>query len=178
MTSFYHLESDKICYLAWAVWHKLGNGFSREIYADALEIEFTNAGVPFKRAVEVPIYYKDKLLPHTYTADFVVFDKIVLRVQAKHDITEANQREMLSMLQGCRLNLGIYINYSDKCPQFTRTILKSKFITSMSLRKNASPRLPSATGVFTLNEDSMNKQQLLTVTAQTGNELLHKEQAV
>jgi GxxExxY protein len=131
-------QSDEICRLAWAVWHKLGNGFTRDIYADALETELLDAGVPFRRNQSVPIYYKDILLPHSYTADFVVDDKIILRVAARKEINEDENRVILSLLNASKMNLGIHINYSDTAPQFKRVVVKTKFINSSSLQKRTS----------------------------------------
>jgi GxxExxY protein len=136
VNSYFIHESDEICHLAWAVWHKLGNGFTREVYADALELEFTDAGIPYQREQSVPIFYKNIVLPHTYTADFIVHDKIVLRVASQCDITETEKREILSILNASKRNLGIYINYADKAPQFNRVIVKTKFHNSNSLRKS------------------------------------------
>ncbi|GHV19813.1 hypothetical protein FACS189494_02300 [Spirochaetia bacterium] len=130
MKSYYHTKSDQICYLAWAVWHNLGNGFSREIYADALEREFIEAGVPYRRNHNIPVYYKDILLPHSFTADFLVHDKIILRVAGQTEITETQWREVASMLGASRLNLGIYINYADKKPEFKRIVYETKFLNS------------------------------------------------
>ncbi|GHV23129.1 hypothetical protein FACS189494_10830 [Spirochaetia bacterium] len=100
-----------------------------------MEMEFAESGIPFKRNVSVPIYYKDKLLPHSYTADFIVHGKIILCINAKTNLVEAIQREILSMLQAGRLNLGIYLNYTHKGVFANRVTVGSKFVTSESLKE-------------------------------------------
>ncbi|GHV20704.1 hypothetical protein FACS189494_05010 [Spirochaetia bacterium] len=75
MKSYYHTKSDQICYLAWTVWYNLGNGFSHEIYADALEQEFIEAGVPYRRDQNIPVYYKDILLHLQFVEARIIFCK-------------------------------------------------------------------------------------------------------
>jgi GxxExxY protein len=111
-------ETGDIYRFAWEVWHKLGNGFTREIYADALELEFLDAETPFERDRHIPIYYKNTLLPHAYTADFIVRDKIVLLVASQLNITDFDKREIAALLDASKLQSGIFINYADKAPQF------------------------------------------------------------
>jgi GxxExxY protein len=129
MNSYFIPESDEIYRFAWSVWHRLGNGVTREIYADALELEFFDAGVPYQRDQHIPVYYKNILLPHDYMADFIVRDKIVLRIAAGADITETDKREIVSMLNTSKLSSGMFINYSDSAPQFNRIVAEAKFYT-------------------------------------------------
>jgi GxxExxY protein len=148
MKSYYHAESDQINALALQVWNTLGSGFTQEVYTDALEVEFADNGIPFARNVPVPIYYKDKLLPHSYTADFLVHGKIVLCVNARKNINEYYQRKIISMLQVQKLHLGIYINYTHTGVLVNRVTVGSKFVTCESLKeaKDSSSliNLPSA----------------------------------
>ncbi|GHV20610.1 hypothetical protein FACS189494_04730 [Spirochaetia bacterium] len=46
------------------------------------------------------------------------------------EITETQWREVASMLGASRLNLGIYINYADKKPEFKRIVYETKFLNS------------------------------------------------
>jgi GxxExxY protein len=132
----YHLaESDRICGLAWEVWHNLGSGFTREIYADALEQEFIGAGIPYRREQNIPVYYKDILLPHSFTAEFLVYDKIILGVQAQKEITETEWRRVASMVSASKLHLGIHINYAFKGPEFKRVVVQTKFLNSMNVHE-------------------------------------------
>ena len=47
------------------VHRELGFGFLESAYADALEIEFDRAGIPYEREDEVRIYYGGKPLATT-----------------------------------------------------------------------------------------------------------------
>lgn len=133
MRTYFIKMSNLIGSLAREVWLNLGNGFTREIYADALEAEFLAAGVPFERDKSVVIPYKDTILKHSYTADFLVNDKIILRIAAEKAINDTEWRELASILRASKLNLGIYINYSYIYPEFKRVVVSSKFINSNNI---------------------------------------------
>jgi len=64
------------------VHRELGMGFKEAVYKDALEFEFKNLEIPFKRERPYTIRYKGKTLPRKYFADFVVFDSVILEVKA------------------------------------------------------------------------------------------------
>ena len=60
---------------AMRVHRELGFGFLESAYADALEIEFDRAGIPYEREDEVRIYYGGRPLATTYRADFTCFHR-------------------------------------------------------------------------------------------------------
>jgi GxxExxY protein len=144
MKYYFPAENTLLKSIALEVWNQLGSGFTKEIYADALELELTLNKIQFKRNTNIPIYYKKQLLPHTYTADFIIDEKILLFIQAKQGISEFYKREIISMLQAAKLNLGIYINYTYRGAFFNRLTVGSKFITSGSLAQDENPNLPSS----------------------------------
>ena len=64
----------------------LGRGFKEIVYKDALVIELEKAKIPFSREKEFSIKYKGVILPHSYFADFVVMDKIILEIKSVSEI--------------------------------------------------------------------------------------------
>ena len=54
----YSEETSKIIGCAIVVHNQLGNGFQEVIYQRALEIEFSNTFIPFKREFQMPVMYK------------------------------------------------------------------------------------------------------------------------
>ena len=61
------------------VHRQLGMGFKEIIYKDALEIELSNAAIPFVREQRCDIQYTGIILPHKYYADFVIAVKLSLK---------------------------------------------------------------------------------------------------
>lgn len=72
--SIYKEKSYEIIGICMEVHKILGKGFSEIVYKDALEWEFKNAGITFKREKEYIVKYKEVILPHKFYADFVIFD--------------------------------------------------------------------------------------------------------
>lgn len=82
MNLFEKEESYYIIGKCFEVHNELGPGFLEIVYKDALELEFRNAEIPFKREVKYNVNYKGKILPHFFHADFVVFNSIILEVKS------------------------------------------------------------------------------------------------
>jgi GxxExxY protein len=49
------------------------------VYKDALELVFKAANIPYEREREYIANYKGLILKHKFYADFVVYDKIILK---------------------------------------------------------------------------------------------------
>jgi GxxExxY protein len=119
----YKAESFKIIGLCMEVHNQLGRGFNEVVYKDALEIEFRQNGIPFSREISYPIKYRDVLLPHSYVADFVVFDLVLLELKAIECLTKAHEKQVLNYLAASRLRLGLLVNFGEPSLAYKRVIL-------------------------------------------------------
>ena len=77
----YSEETSKIIGCAIEVHNQLGNGFQEVIYQRALEIEFSNTFISYKREFQMPVLYKGEQIGER-RVDFLVFEKI--SVELKH----------------------------------------------------------------------------------------------
>jgi GxxExxY protein len=105
---------------------------------DALELEFAEAGLPFARDVPVPVYYKDRLLPSTHRADFLVKDKIIVMVRAGGEdggVRPFDNYALLSMLNAARLQLAILAQFTDKKVMINRVCLYTRFANSLNNKR-------------------------------------------
>ncbi|MDD3744442.1 MAG: GxxExxY protein [Lentimicrobiaceae bacterium] len=75
-------ESYKIIGACMEVHKKLGSGLLESVYAEALELEFKKAEIPYNREKKLPVYYEDKPLSKYFRADFVCFDSIIIELKA------------------------------------------------------------------------------------------------
>lgn len=107
-------ESYQLIGICMEVHRELGMGFKEGVYSDALEIEFINAQIPFKRERLFKIEYKGKTLNHKYKADFIVYNQIVLEVKATNFIVSSFVAQTINYLRASGLKLGIIANFGER----------------------------------------------------------------
>jgi GxxExxY protein len=100
----------------------LGSGFLEIVYKDALEIEFKKANIPFKREKRYDVNYKGVLLPHFFTADFVVYDKI-LEVKGVSLLNESHVAQSLNYLKVSNNSLALLVNFGEAKLKYKRVVL-------------------------------------------------------
>ena len=113
---------------AMAVHTELGSGFLEKVYQEALAIEFSRRGIPFKKEYEIPIRYGGVYLKTHYRADFVCFDSVLVELKALSKIGKPEISQVLNYLKATSYNPGILINFGASSLEH-RTI-KNKFLNS------------------------------------------------
>ncbi len=123
MDLLYEKESYEIIGACMEVYNELGKGFSEIVYKDALEYEFQLRNIPYEREKSYKIKYKDKILPHSYDADFIVFNKIPLEVKAIEQLVPGNVRQTINYLAASKMKLGLLVNFGEDTLKYKRIIL-------------------------------------------------------
>jgi len=123
MVLLYEKETYEIIGACLEVYNELGKGFSEIVYKDALEYEFQLRKIPYKREKSYRIKYKDRILPHSYDADFIVYNKIALEVKAIEQLVRGNVRQTLNYLAASKLKLGLLVNFGEDSLKHKRIIL-------------------------------------------------------
>lgn len=94
--------------------HKeLGMGFKEIVYKDALEFELKKNSIDYRREKRFDIIYKGYVLPHSYAADFIIYDRIVLEVKASTIIVNNFVKQTINYLKASGLQLGIIANFGQ-----------------------------------------------------------------
>ncbi len=119
----YKEESYRIIGLCMEVHGILGKGHSELVYKDALEYEFSVNQIPFSREKSYKIQYKDIILPRRYSADFVVYDKIILELKAIESLTNGHIKQTLNYLAASKLKLGLLVNFGEDSLTHKRIVL-------------------------------------------------------
>ncbi len=109
----YPKESYDIIGCMMTVHSELGCGFLEKVYQEALEREFTDKGIPFKREVNLKIYYKGNPLQQDYIADFVCYDKIIVELKAISKISDIEKAQVINYLKATGYELGILANFGE-----------------------------------------------------------------
>ena len=123
----YPKESYAITGCLMTVHRELGCGFLEAVYQEALEREFREAGIPFKREQSLKIFYKGAPLSKEYIADFVCYDKIIVGLKAVSKIADVHKCQVKNYLKATGYELGIIANFGDVSLETAR-ICNSNFL--------------------------------------------------
>ena len=118
----YKEESYAIIGLCMEVHNKLGHGFSEIVYKDALEIEFKENEIFYEREREFPIHYKGQILKHSFFADLVVFDSIILEVKCVKSLLDEHVSQVINYLRASDKKLGLLINFGRDKLEYKRLV--------------------------------------------------------
>lgn len=116
-------ESFKLIGVCMEIHKELGFGFREAVYKEAIEIEFAGKSIPFEREKLFMISYKGIQLRQKYSADFIVFGKIVLEVKATSMLVDAFLAQTINYLKASHLHLGIIVNFGQSSLTFKRVVL-------------------------------------------------------
>ena len=89
----------------------LGPGFLEAVYEEALCIELKRRGIDLKNQEELKISYKDVVLRHTYRANLIVEDKIIVDTKATSGLTEIDEAQIFNYLKVTGKKVGLLINF-------------------------------------------------------------------
>jgi GxxExxY protein len=96
---------------AYEVHRVLGAGYLELFYKDALAIEFSERGLPFRSEVPCPVEYKGRPLRGEYRIDFVCYDQIVLEIKARSMTGPADHAQVINYLASSKLRCGLLLNF-------------------------------------------------------------------
>ncbi|WP_316831142.1 GxxExxY protein [Pedobacter aquatilis] len=119
----YKNDTDLIINAAIGVHKDLGCGFLEIVYKDALCIEFESRGCFFERERYNPVFYRDVLLPHSFYADFIIFDAIILEVKSKSGIANEDLAQTINYLKCSECKVGLVLNFGKPTLEIRRVIL-------------------------------------------------------
>jgi GxxExxY protein len=116
-------ESFKIIGVCMEIHKSLGMGLKEINYKDAMEIDFKELGIIYKREEKFTVKYKNKILRNPYIADFIVFDSIVIEVKSAVAIIDTHLAQALSYLSVSGMKLALVINFGERSLTWKRIVL-------------------------------------------------------
>ncbi len=123
MDYIYKEDTYKIIGAAQEVHKELGSGFLEVVYQDALEIEFNNNKIPYKREYALPIYYKNIKMNRVYHSDFLCYNKIIVETKSVNKIVDESYAQVMHYLKATKFKLGLIINFGEPSLKVKRIIL-------------------------------------------------------
>jgi GxxExxY protein len=74
--------------------------------------ELQRIGLFAKRQVQLPIYYKGRLLDKEFVIDILVEDKVILELKSVETILPVHEFQLLTYLKLSGMKLGLLINFN------------------------------------------------------------------
>ncbi|MBV8214995.1 MAG: GxxExxY protein, partial [Verrucomicrobia bacterium] len=103
--------------------HKeLGRGFLEPVYQEALELEFSDRGIPFQPHTELPIFYKGRKLKSRYRSDFVCYEDVIVELKALTRLGDGEIGQVLNYLKASRRERALLINFGSRSLQHERLV--------------------------------------------------------
>ncbi len=106
---------------AMEVHRRLGNGFQEVIYQRALAIELTEASIPFKRELEMPIFYREQPIG-SRRVDFFIDDCVSVELKAISQLEDVHLAQAINYLEAYNLEVGLLINFGARSLQYKRVV--------------------------------------------------------
>jgi len=105
------------------VHRQLGCGFLESVYQEALALELSERGIPHKREVEFPVFYKNHQLEAFYKADFVCFDSVIVEFKALTKLSRIEESKIINYLKVTEYEIGLLLNFGTNSLEYRRFIL-------------------------------------------------------
>lgn len=117
-TSLIDSRTREIVAAAAEVHKMMGAGFLDPVYQEALALEFSWRGIPFRKDVPLLISYKSAILSTSMKAQFVCFDEVLVELNSPDD-TELNATtRMMNNLKATGLETGILLYFGGESLEY------------------------------------------------------------
>jgi GxxExxY protein len=88
-----------------------GPGLLESVYAPALRIELTEAGLSWRKEVPVPVYYKSRCITD-YRADLIVEGVVLVEIKSVKRYEPVFGAQVLTYLKLTGLRVGLLMNFN------------------------------------------------------------------
>lgn len=114
---------------AMEVHRELGCGFLEAVYQEAYAIELTKRGIPFRREVDLPVFYKEQKLNTFYRSDFICYESIIAEIKALSKLGKVEEAQIVNYLKTTGFTIGLMLNFGAASLEYRRFALTKTEIT-------------------------------------------------
>ena len=112
--------TEKIIGAFFAVYNRLGYGFSEKVYENALALELQKLGLKVEQQKQVTVYY-DRQAVGEYLADIVANEAVIVELKAVRQLSKDHEAQLLNYLKATTLEVGFLFNFGPKA-EFKRKV--------------------------------------------------------
>jgi GxxExxY protein len=110
--------TEKVIGAFFSVYNELGFGFLESVYHKAMLIALADAGLSVETQVNLPVYFRGRLVGDFF-ADIFVERAVILELKAADVLVTANESQLLNYLKASSAEVGLLLNFGPK-PKFKR----------------------------------------------------------
>ena len=114
------------------VYEKLGAGFSREIYENALAYELTERNSRVLRSYPIAVKYGEAVVGE-WRADLLVDESVIIVITADRTLDGVRETTLLSVLKCSKFEVGVVVNFGESVEVRRKVCGKPERIRSASL---------------------------------------------
>ena len=111
--------TEKIIGAAIKVHTVLGPGFDKDIYTNALIVEFKKQQLSFEHNWQIKVYY-DAVNIGSYNLDFLVQDKVIIQILGTETMDVKYMHRVKSHLAATGLKVGLVLNFGNATLEIKR----------------------------------------------------------
>ena len=104
--------SNKVIGCAIEVHRELGPGLLESTYEQCLAYELTEANIPFKLQVELPVEYKRIKLACGYRIDLLADDQLIVELKSVDQLLKIHEAQVLTYMRLAAITVGLLINFN------------------------------------------------------------------
>ena len=104
--------SNKVLGCAIEVHRELGPGLLESTYEQCLAYELTDAKIPFKLQVELPVEYKRIKLACGYRIDLLAGDQLIVELKSVDQLLKIHEAQVLTTMKLAVVRVGLLINFN------------------------------------------------------------------
>ncbi len=104
--------SNKVLGCAIEVHRELGPGLLEPTYEQCLAYELTEAKIPFKLQVELPVEYKRIKLACGYRIDLLAADRLIVELKSVDQLLKIHEAQVLTYMKLAAVRVGLLINFN------------------------------------------------------------------
>ena len=104
--------TNKIIGAAIDIHKELGPGLLESVYETCLVEELKLRGIHAESQVDLPLYYKNKILDKNFRIDVLVEDEIIVELKSVDELKPVHEVQLVTYLKLSKKKLGLLINFN------------------------------------------------------------------